>query len=306
MTNEASGKVSLDLPKGWSSKPSFHDFTIDQKNGSQDFTFNVTPINAQFTGTIAAKVESANKVYNRSLIHIEYDHVPHLTMSSPSEAKLVRIPMKRDVDKIAYINGAGDKMPESLRNVGYNLDILEIDNLNIDKLMQYDAVILGVRIYNVNTKIALYQKVLFDYVERGGTLINQYNTSRRLKADSLAPYHLKLSRDRVTDEFAEVRILAPDHPVLNFPNKITDNDFADWVQERGLYFPDEWGPEFTPILSANDKGEEPKDGGLLIAKYGKGHFVYSGISWFRELPAGVAGAYRLFANVIALGKADEN
>jgi hypothetical protein len=144
------------------------------------------------------------------------------------------------------------------------------------------------------------QKFLLAYVEKGGNMIVQYNTNRRV--DVAAPFTLKLSRDRVTDEFAEVRILAEDHSLLNFPNKITDEDFKGWVQERGLYFPDSWSEEYTPILSMNDKGETAKNGSLLIAKYGKGNYIYTGLSFFRELPAGVSGAYKLFANILSVRK----
>jgi len=145
---------------------------------------------------------------------------------------------------------------------------------------------------------------LFDFVEQGGNMIVQYNTNFRLKVDELAPYDLKLSRDRVTQEDAEVRLLNPTHDILNYPNKITQADFEGWTQERGLYFPNEWSEEFTPILSMNDLGETPKDGSLLVAKYGKGHYIYTGLSFFREFPAGVSGAYRLFANMLSIGKED--
>jgi len=147
------------------------------------------------------------------------------------------------------------------------------------------------------------QSLLLDYVKNGGTLITQYNTvPRRRKINVGAPYKLGLSRDRVTDENAEITFLAPKHPVLNTPNKITKDDFRGWVQERGLYFPNEWSSEYTPILAANDKGETQKKGPMLIAQYGKGYYVYTGLSFFREFPAGVSGAYRLFANMLSLGK----
>ncbi|HHC80976.1 MAG TPA: LmbE family protein, partial [Flavobacteriia bacterium] len=133
-------------------------------------------------------------------------------------------------------------------------------------------------------------------------LITQYNTSFRTKVDSVAPYHLRLSRDRVVDENAKVTLLNSRHELLNYPNKIVASDFDGWVQERGLYFPDEWGKEFTPILSMHDKGEKAKNGSLLIANFGKGHFIYTGLSFFRELPAGVPGAYKLFANMLSIGK----
>jgi hypothetical protein len=139
-----------------------------------------------------------------------------------------------------------------------------------------------------------------EYVQNGGTYIVQYNTSFRLVTETLSPYPLQLSRDRVTVEEAEMRILNPKHAVLNKPNKLTEADFDQWVQERGLYFPDEWAPEFEPIFSVNDPGENPKEGSLLIAEYGSGHYIYTGISFFRQLPAGVPGAYRLLTNLIEL------
>ena len=143
---------------------------------------------------------------------------------------------------------------------------------------------------------------LFSFVEEGGNVIVQYNRPNDLKTDKIAPFDLRLSADRVTDENAAVTFLAPEHPALTTPNKITDADFADWVQERGLYFPSQWDEHFTAILACNDPGESPKKGGLLVAKSGRGYFVYTGLAWFRQLPAGVPGAYRLFANLVSLGK----
>jgi hypothetical protein len=162
--------------------------------------------------------------------------------------------------------------------------------------------VVGIRAYNTIETLKFKQQLLFDYVAQGGTMVVQYNTNSRLKVDDLAPYDLQLSRDRVTDEASDVRFLNPNHELLNYPNKITAKDFEGWVQERGLYFPNKWSAEFTPILSMNDKGETPKDGSLLIAKHGKGHYIYTGLSFFRELPQGVSGAYRLFANMLSIGK----
>jgi hypothetical protein len=150
-----------------------------------------------------------------------------------------------------------------------------------------------------------HQEKLMEYVENGGTMIVQYNTNRRLNVKELGPYPFKVSRDRVTVEEAEVRIIDNKHPVMNSPNKITDEDFEGWVQERGLYFPNEWDSNYQAILSSNDPGEEARNGGLLVTKYGKGFYIYSGYSWFRELPAGVAGAYRIFTNMISLGNEDD-
>ena len=174
------------------------------------------------------------------------------------------------------------------------------EDISTENLKKYDAVVLGIRAYNVVKALKFKQKYLLEYVENGGNMIVQYNTSRNL--DVGAPFSLNLSRDRVTDEFAEVRILDKSHSLLNFPNKITNKDFEGWVQERGLYFPGSWSKEYTPILSMNDKNEAPKKGSLLIAKYGKGNYIYTGLSFFRELPAGVFGAYKLFANMLSVGK----
>jgi hypothetical protein len=201
---------------------------------------------------------------------------------------------------IGYINGAGDAIPESLRQIGYT--VVEINPSKIDEnnLQKFDAIVLGIRAYNVVDELKFKQKFLLEYVEKGGNLIVQYNTDRGV--DVGAPYSLGLSNDRVTDEFAEVEIIDENHEILNFPNKITKDDFNGWVQERGLYFPDSWSEEYSPIFSMNDKGETAKTGSLLIAKYGKGNYIYTGLSFFRELPAGVSGAYKLFANMLSVQK----
>jgi hypothetical protein len=198
--------------------------------------------------------------------------------------------------------GAGDKIPEALRAIGYQVDVIPEDDIRAEVLYKYSAVIVGIRAYNVIDNMKFHHNTLMDYVKNGGTVVTQYNTSRRLKSEELGPYPMKLSRKRVTDEFAKVTILDKEHPILNYPNKITEKDFDGWVQERGLYFPDEWDEAYTPLLSSHDKGEEGLEGGLLVAEYGEGHFVYTGYSFFRELPAGVPGAYRLFANLISYGQ----
>jgi hypothetical protein len=197
--------------------------------------------------------------------------------------------------------GAGDDVPTSLEQIGYTVDLLDIAGLNSGQLQSFDAVVIGIRAYNVHKDLAFKKELLMDYVAQGGNLVVQYNTvSRRASGlKDLGPYPLQLSRDRVTDETAQVRILNAKHPLLNYPNKISAADFEGWVQERGLYFPNEWSAEYTPLLGMNDAGETEKTGSLLVAEYGKGQFIYTGLSFFRELPAGVAGAYKLFANLIA-------
>ena len=197
-------------------------------------------------------------------------------------------------------------VPESLQQIGYNVVKLKPEDITAESLSRFDAVVVGIRAYNIVDELKFKQQLLFDFVEQGGNMIVQYNTSRGIKVDNIAPYDLKLSRDRVTDENAEVRIINPDHELLNFPNKITEDDFKGWTQERGLYFPDAWSDEFTPLISINDKGESPKTGSLLVAKHGKGHYIYTGLSFFREFPEGVSGAYRLFANMLSIGKENIN
>ena len=237
---------------------------------------------------------------------IDYDHIPIQTVLKESAVKAVKVDLIRPSEKIGYVMGAGDKIPEFLQQVGYQVTLLNESDL-AGNLEDYDAIIIGIRAYNTNDRLKFYSQNLFDYVEKGGNMIVQYNTRFRQNLDSkmFSPYSLNISRNRVTDENAEMRILAPDHPVIKGPNPIGEADFEGWVQERGLYFPDEWDEHFTAILSSNDPGEEPLNGSLLVTPYGKGWYTYTSLSWFRELPAGVPGAYRLFVNILSLGKRAE-
>jgi hypothetical protein len=203
---------------------------------------------------------------------------------------------------IGYISGAGDDIPSALRNMGYEVWEMKNEEVRKENLQRLDAVVLGIRALNTNDRIQYMLPDLLDYVEQGGTLVMQYNNSNGLDAKQFSPYPVSISRNRVTEEDAAVKFLNPTNPVLNVPNKINPHDFDGWVQERGLYFPDKWDPQFTPVLSMNDTGEEPQDGSLLVAKYGKGYYIYTGLSFFRELPEGVPGAYKLFANIVSLGK----
>jgi LmbE family N-acetylglucosaminyl deacetylase len=298
------GFVEVCHPNDWSIYPKNQKIEIKNKGEEQILIFTVIPPKNQSEGYISPIVHIGDKNYTKELIEIEYEHIPFQTVLLPSESKIVRLDIEKKGQNIAYIQGAGDVVPESLQQIGYDVRIITPEEINGETLSLFDAVVVGIRAYNVLEDIKFKQQLLFDFVSEGGNMIVQYNTNRGLKVDALAPYELKLSRDRVTDENAEVRFLNPEHPVLNYPNKITQKDFEGWTQERGLYFPDEWAHEFTPILSMNDKGESAKDGSLLVSKHGKGYFVYTGLSFFREFPEGVSGAYRLFANILSLGKKD--
>lgn len=301
-TKNLKGKLVLNTPKGWQFLPEEYQFEFVEKGEEQNFNFKVVPPVNESEGFITPIVKVGDKTYTNELIEIDYNHIPFQSVTIPSEAKVVRLNIQKKGQVLGYIQGAGDVIPTSLRQIGYTVIELENRDITPEKLKNFDAVILGIRAYNTNTRAKYYQKTLHNYVKNGGTLIVQYNTNRRLKVEAVAPYPLKLSKDRVTNENAEVRIIMPFHEILNYPNKITENDFKGWVQERGLYFPNEWDSHFIAVLSMNDTNESAKKGSLLLAKYGKGNFIYTGLSFFRELPAGVPGAYKLFANMISIGK----
>ena len=300
------GSVNLCYPNDWKVSPEKIDFTIPNKGGEKTVVFSVTPPGTQSEGLMSPMVTIDDKVFTKELINVNYDHIPKQTILMPSEAKLVRLDIKKKGNLIGYIQGAGDQVPISLAQIGYKVEELNEDNIASINLQKYDGIVLGIRLYNISNQAKFYQDALHNYVENGGTLIVQYNTSRGLKVDKVAPYELKLSRDRVVEEDAVVGFLSEKYGLLNTPNLIESKDFDGWIQERGLYFPNKWSKEFTPILAMNDKGESSKKGSLLVAKYGKGHFIYTGISFFRELPAGVPGAYKLFANMLSVGKRDNS
>lgn len=297
------GTITLTHPEGWQITPASLDFKLSQKGEEKIVIFQLIAPENQSEGYISPEIKINNEIYSSEVITIDYDHIPYQTIIVPSETKVVRLDIKKKGQNIGYIEGAGDVVPESLRQIGYNVTNIDPESITTESIKSYDAIVVGIRAYNTIDQLKFKQQYLLEYVKNGGNLILQYNTNRRLKVtDNLGPYPLKLSRDRVTDENATINFLSPEHPVLNTPNKITDKDFNGWVQERGLYFPNEWSKDYTPILSTKDAGETEKKGALLVAKYGKGYYIYTGLSFFREFPAGVSGAYRIFANIISLGK----
>lgn len=298
------GNVKLELPAGWRTDPAFYDFEVKQQGEEQTFTFTVFPGQQELDGNMNAIAESEGKKFSNSLLTIQYDHIPTQTLLPGAQAKLIRMNLKKEGNVIGYIRGAGDDIPGSLRNMGYEVWEMKNEEVTAANLKRVDAVVLGVRALNTNERIRFFMPDLLNYVKEGGTMIVQYNTSNDLEIDKdkFSPFPLTLSRERVTEENSEVRILKPAHPVLNFPNKISARDFEGWVQERGLYYPSAWGDQFEAIISMNDKGEPARNGSLLVAKYGEGHYVYTGLSFFRELPEGVSGAYKLFTNIVSLGK----
>ncbi|HYC41349.1 MAG TPA: PIG-L family deacetylase [Chitinophagaceae bacterium] len=238
------------------------------------------------------------------LNEIRYDHIPYIRYFTPATVVNRKLDLQTYGKRIGYIVGAGDKVPGALEQMGYEVTTLSSRELARNDLSKFDAIITGVRAYNTNEWMNNYYDKLMRYVQEGGNLIVQYNTSSNLGPvrARIGPYDFNISRNRITDERSPVSILKPEHPALSFPNRITEQDFEGWVQERSIYHASNWGTNFESVLALNDPGEKPDEGSLIIAKYGKGYFTYTGLAFFRQLPAGVPGAYRLLANLIALNR----
>jgi LmbE family N-acetylglucosaminyl deacetylase len=301
-TGPVKGELKLAAPQGWEVSPTSIPIDLKGANAEMVSAFSIKPPNQNSEGTLRAIASIDGRDYSLGRVRISYPHIGVQTLMPPAEAKLVRADIRKKGDRIGYIPGAGDDIPESLKQIGYSVKMLSESEITAENLAQFSAVVLGIRAFNTQDRISNWLPELFDYVKNGGLVIAQYNTTADLKTNQFGPYPLEISRDRVTDEKAPVRVLAPNDPLMNIPNKITPKDFDGWVQERGLYFPNKWDAAYTPILSSNDPKEKPLDGGLLVAKSGKGFFIYTTYSWFRQLPAGVPGAYRLFANMLSLGR----
>jgi hypothetical protein len=298
----AAGTLHLDTPAGWTVTPASQRFRLGVPGEQARFTFTVTAPSRPATAGLGARVEINGRRFVEQRVEVRYDHVPLQVLQPPARAKVLSLDLATRGHRVGYLAGAGDELPAALEEMGFAVTPLTGADVTPERLGALDAVVIGVRAFNVRTDLAERLPTLFAYIEAGGTVIAQYNTLDRFHERWRAPFQLRLSRDRVTDEHAPVTILAPGHPVLTTPNQITPADFDGWVQERGLYFPAEWDERFTPILACSDPGEAPLKGGLLVARHGNGHVVYTSLAWFRQLPEGVPGAYRLFANLVSLGK----
>ena len=296
------GTVQLEAPAGWKVNPIKQSFHLAKVGDHTRSKFTVTAPPESATAKIIASAEIGGVRYQNERKEINYPHIPLQLLQPPASLKAISLNLAIRGHTVGYLPGAGDSVADSLKQMGYTVTTLTDADLTPERLHGLDAVVIGVRAFNVRHDLATNLPGLFAYVEAGGTVVAQYNRPENSRTLKLAPYDLRLSGDRVTDETAPVTFLAPNHPVLNTPNKITNADFAGWVQERGIYFPNQWDEHFTPILACGDPGEAPLKGGLLVAQYGKGYFVYTGLVFFRQLPAGVPGAYRLFANLVSLGK----
>ena len=299
-TTNIQGKIKLEIPKNWQVTPLENIFKIDKKGEEQLVIFTVTPSKNYDENKIKSVVTIDGKTFDKTQIDINYSHIYKQMVLKPAEAKVLKLDIKTKNEKIAYIMGAGDEVPKSLMAMGYDLTVLKPNEITTENLLKFDVAITGIRAYNMINELKYKQDILLDFVKNGKTMIVQYNTLDDLVTDKIAPFPLKISRDRVTEENAEVRFLVPEHSILNYPNKLTSKDFEGWKQEQGLYYPKEFDKNFTAIISSNDKSETPKNGAILHCKYGKGNYIYTGISFFRELPEGVSGAFRLMANMISV------
>lgn len=301
-TDDLKANLNLKAPSNWKIQPQNQTIELSAKGEEKTYWFEVHPPKEQSEAELIPEIKIGNEVFNKELIEIKYEHIPEQKVLLSGASKIVKLDIKKKGEKIGYIEGAGDALPENLKQIGYEVEIISPQNITLENLQQFDAVVLGIRAFNVVPELAYKNKILFEYVELGGNVLVQYNTNQALVTQEISPLPLKLSRDRVTDEHSAVKFINPNHTALNYPNKITQNDFEGWVQERGLYFPGEWDKAFEPLISIHDKGENPLESSVLIAPYGKGHYIYTGLSFFRELPAGVPGAYRLLANLLSVGK----
>ncbi|ALD21471.1 PIG-L family deacetylase [Hymenobacter sp. DG25A] len=300
--SNAKGTVALQVPTGWKAEPTSIPFDIKNKDEERTVEFWVQPTSSQqSTGQLRAVATMDGQAYSRGIQVINYSHIPTQTLFPEAVAPLVKLDLKRRKQDIGYLMGAGDDVPDALRQIGYNVTLLKPEDLTAERLRRYQAVVVGIRAYNTLDRLKYQQPALLQYVENGGNLVVQYTVSRGTVLPEIGPYPMKLSSDRVTVENAPVTFLKPQHALLNTPNKITSKDFEGWQQEQGLYYPSQWDTKYQTIISSHDPGEPAKESAILVADYGKGHYIYTGLSFFRELPAGVPGAYRLLTNMIELG-----
>lgn len=287
--------------KGWEITPSSFDLQFDPGVSDLSKEITIKPLDATVSSIDTLHFQIDHKENLKETKTIAYSHIPEIVYFPDVSIKMSNINLNNEVKKVAYIHGAGDLIPESLSAIGIKVDVLTTDQLLKSDLASYDAIILGVRIFNVNKDITQIQHKLFDYVNAGGTVLEQYNVNNGLVSKNFGPYAFSLGRSRVTDELATVHFDEKD-PIFNYPNKITKVDFDNWVQERGLYFAENIDKRYRTPITMQDPGEPLHKGSLLIAEYGKGKFVYTSLSFFRQLPAGIPGAYRLFVNLLSKSK----
>ncbi len=296
------GVVRPEAPSGWTVEPKERAFSLATAGAEAELAFRVTPPASPATteGTLRVVAHAGGRTFDRGLVRVEHAHIPVQTLLPRADVRVVKFPLRLGRARLGYIPGAGDQVAAALEQAGYRVTILDDATLESRPLDGLDAIVVGVRAYNVNKRLPLLHGKLMKWVEGGGVLVAQYTTQNRLSQapPEIGPYPMSLSQERVTDERAEVKL--SDHVVLQKPNALSKSDFDGWVQERGLYFASKWDAHYETPLEMHDPGEPGRKGGLLVAPYGKGRFVYTGLAFFRQLPAGVPGAFRLFANLLSL------
>jgi len=291
-------RAGLRVPEGWSAEPAAAEVTL-AAGGEATVEFSLRPPAAPSEGTVEAVVEVEGERFSRGTVTVDHRHIPVQTVLAAARARVLRVDLRHDGRRIGYVMGSGDDVPGVLRQLGYEVTLLSDEDLASGAFDRFDAVVAGVRAYNTRDALRGAHARLLEYVRGGGTLVVQYNVSRGLITEQLGPYPLTLSRDRVTEEGSPVTLTAPDHPLLTAPNRIAAADFDGWVQERALYVPSAWDAAYQTVLATGDSGEKPLAGAILYAPHGKGAYVHTSLAFFRELPAGVPGAIRLFANLLA-------
>jgi len=302
----ATGEVSLILPSGWTASPTSRPVSFTQQGEKASLQFVVSVPSVAGDYSVQAVAKSGSQEFRSGYTTIAYPHVETRYVYSRAESKVRVIDIATTVSSVGYVEGTGDTVPDSLRQLGIDVTMLSPKDIASGDLSKYPAIVLGVRAYAVRDDLRAYNKRLLDYVSNGGTLVTQFNRANEVGSIQIAPYPVTLlntnqnGTERVTHEEAPVKIVDPASPILNVPNKITDKDFEGWVDERGTYFLRSWDPRYSAPLETADPGEPGRAGGLVVGKYGKGTFVYTGYSFFRQLPAGVTGAYRLFANLVSV------
>ncbi len=297
----AKGRISLQVPGGWQLRPEFITFDFGKRHDERRVVFWVRPPQRMDSADLEAVVIVNDRESRQALLEIQYPHIDTQVYFPPSRIRLIRLDARIPPGRIGYIEGSGDEIPDILKDLGYQVTMLGDEQLTLEHLKQYDAVIAGIRAYNTRERLKFAQTALMAYVAGGGRYIVQYNVAFGLHLEQTGPYPFKIGRGRISDEEAEMRFLIPEHPLLTFPNRIRAADFSAWVQERGIYFAQDWDARYEPLFAVQDPGEEEQLGSTLFCRYGKGTFIYTGLAWFRQLPAGVPGAYRLFVNMISGG-----
>jgi hypothetical protein len=303
-TGAARGVLRLELPSGWRSEPAQFAADFKRRGEKKDFQFKVFPGELQEgRAVVRAALESEGQKYSEGYTLVTREDLGGFYYYQPARQRVSIVDVRALHDlKVGYIMGAGDDIPATLKQVGMDVTLIPAEKLATEDLRQYGTIVLGIRAYDTQKDVAANNQKLLDFVDAGGTMVVQYNAGvGDFNSGKFTPYPTELSRARVTVEEAPVTILAPDDSVFHYPNTITERDFDGWVQERGLYFMDKWDEHFTPLLACHDPGEEPQKGGLLRAQYGKGTYIYTGYAFFRQLPAGVPGAVRLYVNLLSAG-----